>query len=973
MDRLLRLRPGERVVVVPAVAASALSAAGLTVAASTIDALLFARRGVGVLPVLYLVLGATMFFVSVGVAALLGRLGRGRAFVAIPIAIGAIALAARVAVAADVGWIYPVLWLLRGAAEFLLGMAVWGLSGIVTDTQQAKRFFPLIGGAAVLGQVVGGLATDPLAAWLGTENLILVWAGTLTVVVLLGRRLVTVAGPAAARRRRRAGPALADLGEGLRGIRRSSLLRWMTAGSVLFSLLFFSLYLPFSRAAAERYARPEELAGFLGLFFAVSTGVTLALSLVVMNRLLGRVGVPTVMMVLPVLYLVAFGVLTIASSFALLVLFRFLQVVWLQGGASTAWEAAINTVPADRRDRTRAFLYGGPTQVGTVLAGVVALVGEGAVSPRTLAAIGFVVAIAAVVTMARVRRAYAAELVVALREGRPNVFGTGPGAGEPFGLARADRAAVEVVAAGLDDPDPGVRRVAAELLGDLDPAETLPALERAVADDDPDVRATALRSLVRAGAAGAADIVPERLEDPAAEVRLAALDALAALRADWSRARPLLHDEEPLVRARAASVLLERGGDDTEAKETFAALARSPDAVVRAAAYRALPRSRAAGSFEAARTGLDDPASTVRAEAARALAALDAAAAAAPLFDALEDRPDDVLDALGDVIASLDGDARARVRSFAAERVRRAVESAGLAEAVAAAGADRDDGGPIPLLRDSLRARAERYAITAVRAVSLLGHGHELSVAIESLSSPDPAQRANAIEVIETVGEHEVVRPLLALWEPGRVGRPDPGWREALLRDDDPWIRACAAWALGGADRTAGRAASGAAGDTPWTMGEALATVPLLERVVVLRSVPLFAGLPPQDLKPIAAIATERRYEDADTIAEQGDPGDEMHIIVEGYVMVILREPGGHRRVLAVRSAGDVIGEMAVLTSAPRMASLAARGTVRLLTIERRAFESMLRERPETSLALLRVLCQRLADREAAPPAGAPI
>jgi CRP/FNR family cyclic AMP-dependent transcriptional regulator len=91
-----------------------------------------------------------------------------------------------------------------------------------------------------------------------------------------------------------------------------------------------------------------------------------------------------------------------------------------------------------------------------------------------------------------------------------------------------------------------------------------------------------------------------------------------------------------------------------------------------------------------------------------------------------------------------------------------------------------------------------------------------------------------------------------------------------------------------------------------------------------------------------------------------------MHIIVEGYVMVILREPKGHRRVLAVRSAGDVIGEMAVLTSAPRMASLAAKGAVRLLTIGRREFESMLRERPETSLALLRVLCERLADRETA-------
>ena len=67
--------------------------------------------------------------------------------------------ASRVALATGADWIYPALWLLRGASEFLLGLAVWGLAGLVTDTRQAKRFFPLIGGAAVLGQVLAGLAT----------------------------------------------------------------------------------------------------------------------------------------------------------------------------------------------------------------------------------------------------------------------------------------------------------------------------------------------------------------------------------------------------------------------------------------------------------------------------------------------------------------------------------------------------------------------------------------------------------------------------------------------------------------------------------------------------------------------------------------------------------------------------------------------------------------------------------------------
>jgi hypothetical protein len=274
------------------------------------------------------------------------------------------------------------------------------------------------------------------------------------------------------------------------------------------------------------------------------------------------------------------------------------------------------------------------------------------------------------------------------------------------------------------------------------------------------------------------------------------------------------------------------------------------------------------------------------------------------------------------------------------------------------------------MLRDSLLADSRRHALVAIRAAALLGEGGGISTALESLTGDDPAQRANALEVIEMIADHDLVRPLLALWEPSSAAGAYADWADRLARDPDEWIRTCAAWAVDPA--TEHRATDPSPTPTAATtvieggpVTETLATVPLMERVLFLRRVPLFSDLPPQDLLPIATIASEHSYADADTIAEQGEPGDEMHIIITGYVMVILREPNGHRQVLAVRAAGDVIGEMAVITSGPRMASLAAKGAVRLLSIGRRPFEAMLRERPETSLALMRVLCQRLADRDA--------
>ena len=951
MERVLGLRPDERATVGLASAVAGIGAAGLTIAASSVDALLFSHGGVDDLPWLYVLLGLTMFAASIGVAALLGRLGRGRAFLLVPAAIALVAGVARVALAADVGWIYPTLWLVRGAAEFLVGLAVWGLAGLVTDTRQAKRFFPLIGAAAVLGQVLGGLATRPLAGWLGTENLVLVWMGTLILVAILGGVLVGRADPAAARPRRRRAPVLEDLRDGARYALRSPLLRWMSVGSVLFSLLFFSLYLPFSRAAVERYPAPEDLAGFLGVFTAIATGVTLVLALLVMNRLLSRVGVPTVMMVLPILYLVAFGVLTISATFALLLAFRFAQLVWLQGGASTSWEAVINTVPGDRRDRVRAFLYGGPTQVGTVLAGVVTLIGERAVSPRVLFALGLVAAVAAVATMLRVRRAYTAELLVALREGRPHVFGATPGGGEPFGHGRADRTAASVAIGGMSDPDVGVRRVAAQLLGDLDVPGGAEALTSALDDEDAEVRATALYSLGKIGAFGAADGIPDRLSDPVPEVRLAALHALGSLRADSAaRARPLLADPDGIVRAHAAGILLAGGAVDGQGEAVLDRLTRSPYPEARAAAYEALASARSPDAAALARGGLRDPIPSVRAEAARAVLATDPARGVDVLLASIE-QGGDVLEAAHAAVGASPERASPPIRELAAASAAAALADRRLADSIQVGDDDRLD-----VLRDALLASSRDRAIVALHAVALLGDHVRIDTALDSLAAADPAQRANALEVIETVADRDLVRPLIALWEPERIHHPDAEWRAEVLEHPDARIRAMATWAV---DRRPEDHP-----DEGGTMTETLTTLPMMERVLFLRRVPLFADLPPHDLLPIAEIATEHSFADADTIAEQGEPGDEMHIIVTGYVMVIIRESDGHQEVLAVRSAGDVIGEMAVITGGARMASLAAKGDVRLLSIERRQFESVLRERPETALALMRILCERLAALE---------
>lgn len=57
---------------------------------------------------------------------------------------------------------------------------------------------------------------------------------------------------------------------------------------------------------------------------------------------------------------------------------------------------------------------------------------------------------------------------------------------------------------------------------------------------------------------------------------------------------------------------------------------------------------------------------------------------------------------------------------------------------------------------------------------------------------------------------------------------------------------------------------------------------------------------------------------------------------------------------------------MALITQEPRMASLVASGDVRTLRVGRKEFEGVLRERPDTAIAVIRVLSQRLIESAAA-------
>ena len=140
---------------------------------------------------------------------------------------------------------------------------------------------------------------------------------------------------------------------------------------------------------------------------------------------------------------------------------------------------------------------------------------------------------------------------------------------------------------------------------------------------------------------------------------------------------------------------------------------------------------------------------------------------------------------------------------------------------------------------------------------------------------------------------------------------------------------------------------------------ENIATLSLMERILFFKQVPLFANLAPVDIKQVAAIAQEESFCDGDLIAQQGDPGDVMFIIVSGEVSVVVSKDQKNIEI-AKRKPGEYVGEMALISKEPRNATLAAIGNVRALSIDQKSFESLLRDRSDVSLAVIEVLCERL-------------
>lgn len=127
-----------------------------------------------------------------------------------------------------------------------------------------------------------------------------------------------------------------------------------------------------------------------------------------------------------------------------------------------------------------------------------------------------------------------------------------------------------------------------------------------------------------------------------------------------------------------------------------------------------------------------------------------------------------------------------------------------------------------------------------------------------------------------------------------------------------------------------------------------------------LRRVPIFSELDDELLEAIVAASTEAEYARNEVIIREHDRSTSLFVLLDGRVKVSLLRPDGREAILALLRAGEFFGDMALLDSRPRSASVIAIAPTRVLILTRNEFADLLTMLPRMIDTLLVTLSTRL-------------
>jgi serine/threonine protein phosphatase PrpC len=129
-------------------------------------------------------------------------------------------------------------------------------------------------------------------------------------------------------------------------------------------------------------------------------------------------------------------------------------------------------------------------------------------------------------------------------------------------------------------------------------------------------------------------------------------------------------------------------------------------------------------------------------------------------------------------------------------------------------------------------------------------------------------------------------------------------------------------------------------------------------RMEVIKKIPLFRHLTYKEQTAVLSIATTRSYVEGEEIIREGQPGDDLYIVVKGRVVV---EKGGME--IAELFSGGHFGEMGLVDNAPRSATIRAAEPTRVMLVARSELMALMKRESILAVKMLWSFVQVLADR----------
>jgi len=590
--RLVKLREGEAATALLMFAYSFLAMTSYNILKPITRSKFIAALGADNMPYVQLaagvVIGVLMQFYSRGI----GRLPRRWVIPVTQAGLVALLLVFWVLFQTGADWVSVAFYVLGLVLGILLISQFWTLANDIYDPRQARRLFGFIGGGASLGGAMGAGLTAFAVAEVGTNNLLLVSAAVLSMTV----GIVTVI----VRRQ----PVTGDLspvdergvggGEAIRLLRSSRHLQViaMVIGFAALGASIIDQQLNMAAEAVKGASATDAITAFLAQVTFYLSIIGFVVQVALTGRIHRTLGLVFALLVLPVSLGATATIILLNGALWAPAAARVIDTSFRYTLDKTTREVLFLPLPADLKFRAKAFVDVTADRFARALGALLLLVlikpwGLG-LGWQSLSYISLAVTAMWIFMAMLARQEY-------LKAFRKSIEGRAV-APASVRLDVADPATIETLVEELASPDESSVVYAIDMLDALDKRHLITPL--LLHHESPGVRARALAALGSARSAVSerwAPAVERMLEDEDADVRAAAVHALAVLRSEdvSTLMRPHLSDTAPRVAATAA-VALADSIDEADRRAAEAALRRLVDD----------PRDGAAGARKEAAVAL---------------------------------------------------------------------------------------------------------------------------------------------------------------------------------------------------------------------------------------------------------------------------------------------------------------------------------------------------------------------------------